>query len=267
MLSASGAGLALETDLLQVRLKINELKAGRIRLENGLKMAKMNYFNSIGVEYNPYTTFGQSSAPSLDNIRLTDDIAGFESPEYYYRDVEDVAASQEETRLLDLSVESKRLEKRMALGEALPQIAVGASYGYNNVIDKGAMNGLVFGMVQIPLSDWGGTARKLQRLDAQMQKAENDREYLGRQLVLQVHKLWLDLNAAWEQLQVSLENRDMSRSLMEQMRVQYDAGMVSVSEFLQTETAYAQAESELLDSQIAYRTALRAWLDKSDAGK
>ena len=230
-------------------------------------MAKMNYFNSIGVEYNPYTTFGQSSAPSLDNIRLTDDIAGFESPEYYYRDVEDVAASQEETRLLDLSVESKRLEKRMALGEALPQIAVGASYGYNNVIDKGAMNGLVFGMVQIPLSDWGGTARKLQRLDAQMQKAENDREYLGRQLVLQVHKLWLDLNAAWEQLQVSLENRDMSRSLMEQMRVQYDAGMVSVSEFLQTETAYAQAESELLDSQIAYRTALRAWLDKSDAGK
>lgn len=267
VLSASGAGLALETDLLQVRLKINELKAGRIRLENGLKMAKMNYFNSIGVEYNPYTTFGQSSAPSLDNIRLTDDIAGFESPEYYYMDVEDVAASQEETRLLDLSVESKRLEKRMALGEALPQIAVGASYGYNNVIDKGAMNGLVFGMVQIPLSDWGGTARKLQRLDAQMQKAENDREYLGRQLVLQVHKLWLDLNAAWEQLQVSLENRDMSRSLMEQMRVQYDAGMVSVSEFLQTETAYAQAESELLDSQIAYRTALRAWLDKSDAGK
>ena len=267
VLSASGAGLALETDLLQVSLKINELKAGRIRLENGLKMAKMNYFNSIGVEYNPYTTFGRSSAPSLDNIRLTDDIAGFESPEYYYRDVEDVAASQEETRLLDLSVESKRLEKRMALGEALPQIAVGASYGYNNVIDKGAMNGLVFGMVQIPLSDWGGTARKLQRLDAQMQKAENDREYLGRQLVLQVHKLWLDLNAAWEQLQVSLENRDMSRSLMEQMRVQYDAGMVSVSEFLQTETAYAQAESELLDSQIAYRTALRAWLDKSDAGK
>ena len=55
--------------------------------------------------------------------------------------------------------------------------------------------------------------------------------------------------------------------VMEQMRVQYDAGMVPVSEFLQTETAYAQAESELLDSQIAYRTALRAWLDKSDAGK
>ena len=84
--------------------------------------------------------------------------------------------AQEEAALLDISVESKRLEKQMAMGEALPQIAVGASYGYNDFINKGSMNGMVFGMVKIPITDWGGTARKMQRIDAQMRKIESDRE-------------------------------------------------------------------------------------------
>ena len=177
---------------------------------------------------------------------------------------EDVAAGLEETKLLDLAVESKRLEKRMALGEALPQIGVGVTYGYNNVIDKGSMNGLVFGMVQIPLSDWGKTARKMQRLDAQMQKAENDRLYLQRQLVLQIHKLWLDLTASWEKLQVSEENADMAEALMTRMHDQYSAGMVAVADLLQAQTQFAQAESDLLDSRIEYRTALQAYLDRTE---
>ena len=262
VLSASDAGLALETDLLQVRLKMNQIRAGETQLRNGIKLAKMNFFNSIGLEYNPYSTFSRDSLPRLEDIRLTDEISELLPPENYYRTAEEVAAGQEEMKLLDLSVESKRLEKRMALGEALPQIGVGVTYGYNNVIDKGSMNGMVFGMVQIPISDWGKTARKVQRLDAQMQKASNDRLYLQRQLVLQIHKLWLDLTASWEQLQVSRENADMAETLMVRMQDQYSAGMVAVSDLLQAQTQFTQAESELLDCQIAYRTALRSYLDK-----
>ena len=263
-LSASGAGLALETDLLQVRLKINETRSQEISLKNGIRLAKMSFFNSIGLEYNPYRTFGRDSLPDIDDIRLVDDIGDLLSPDNYYVPAEDVAGEQEESRLLDMSVEAKRLEKRMAVGETLPQIAVGASYGYNNVIDKGSMNGLVFGMVQIPISDWGKTARKVQRLDAQMQKAENDRLYLQRQIVLQINKLWLDLTAAWEKYQVSLESLGMAETLLSQMRDQYSAGMVPVSDLLQAQTQVAGAESALLDSRIAYRTALQAYLDRTE---
>lgn len=261
-LSAADAGLALETDLLQVRLKLNEVKSGKVRLKNGLRLAKMDFLNSIGVQYNPYSTFSRDSIPYIDDIRLVDSLGALESPDRYYRNAEEVAASREETRLLDLSVESKRLEKKMAIGEALPQIAVGASYGYNNVLDKGSMNGLVFGIVQIPITDWGKTARKVQRLDSELQKADNDRLYLQRQIVLQTHKLWMDLTASWEQLQVSMENTDMAETLLAQMRDQYSAGMVPVSELLRVQTDAARAKSDLLDRQIAYRTALAAYLDK-----
>lgn len=263
VLSASGAGLAVETDLLQVRMKMNGLKVGKISLENGIRLAKMNFFNSIGVDYNPYRTFSRDSVPYIDDIRLVDELPELLPPEDCYRPEDEVAMEQEEARLLDISVESGRLEKRMAVGETLPQIAVGASYGYNNFIDKGSMNGLVFGMVQIPISDWGKTARKMQRIDARIQKAENDRMYLQKQLELQIHKLWMDLTAAWEQVQVAQENRDLAEVLLYQMKEQYKAGMVAVSDLLQVQASLAQAESDLTDRKVEYRNILQEYLGRT----
>ena len=72
----------------------------------------------------------------------------------------------------------------------------------------------------------------------------------------------MDLTASWEQLQVSMENTDMAETLLAQMRDQYSAGMVPVSELLRVQTDAARAKSDLLDRQIAYRTALAAYLDK-----
>ena len=48
-----------------------------------------------------------------------------------------------------------------------------------------------------------------------------------------------------------------------QMRDQYHAGLVPVSDLLEAQTSASQAESGLLDSRIAYRTALQAYLDKA----
>lgn len=53
--SAYKAGLATENDLLQVKLKQNEVRSGKIRVKNGIRLAKMNLFNSIGQPYTPYT--------------------------------------------------------------------------------------------------------------------------------------------------------------------------------------------------------------------
>ena len=262
VLAATEAGLAVETDLLQVKMRINELRVDGVRLRNGIRLSKMNLLNTVGVEYNPYSTFGNDSIPYIDDIRLTDSLSDMQSPENYFRVAEDAAMAQEEAALLDISVESKRLEKQMAMGEALPQIAVGASYGYNDFINKGSMNGMVFGMVKIPITDWGGTARKMQRIDAQMRKAENDRAYLQRQLTLQIHQLWMDLTASWEQLQVAMEDVAMAEALQEKMYSQYEAGMSPMSELLEAQTGLSEARSGLTDSRIAYRMAVRAYLDR-----
>ena len=218
---------------------------------------------TAGVEYNPYMTIRNDSIPFIDDIRLTDSLSELLSPERYYCPEDEVAANLDETKLLDLSVESKKLEKRMALGEALPQLGVGALYGYNNFMNKGSMNGAVFAVLQIPISDWGKTSRKMQRIDYQLQKSENEREYLQTQLVLQVHKLWMDLTAAWEKLQVAEETAATAEAVERQMYDHYLAGMVTISELLQTQTQLTDARNQVLDGKIAYQTALTAYLDKT----
>ncbi len=260
--SACAAGLASRNDLLQVSLRQNELKSGKIQLKNGIRLAKMNLFNSIGLEYNPYSTVPNDSIPYIDDIVLTDRLDSLSPPQTYYRPEEEVAAGLEESRLLEISVQSKRLEKKMAMGEALPQIGVGASYGYNRMITDGRMNGAVFAMVQIPLSDWGKTARKMQRYDRQLEKAQNEQEYLDAQLVLQVRKLWLDIEASWEQMLVARESVTVAESSVSELSAYYHAGMSPLSELLQAQTQLQQASEELIEKSIDYKIALQAYLNR-----
>lgn len=261
--AAVAAGLATGNDLLQVSLKRNEIKSGKIRVRNGIRLAKMNLFNSIGLKYNPYSTIRNDSIPYIDDIVLTDRLEGIEAPDSYYRPEEEIAASQEETRLLDLSVQAKQLEKKMTIGETLPQVGIGASYGYGNLIDKGQMNGAVFAIVQIPISDWGKNSRKIQRYEYQIQKAENERDFLNAQIILQVRQLWLDLTSSWEQLLVAQESVEAARASVNQLNEYYKAGLSPLSEVLQAQTQLQQCSDAYTDQCISYRTALQAYLNRA----
>lgn len=252
------AGLAADVDMMQVELKRSELHSGKIQLENGIRLAKMNMLNGIGIAYT-YIPRADSDLPYIDDIIFVNRLDSFAAPEKYYVNENDVAAQQEETRLLELSVEAKRLEKRMVIGESLPQIAVGASYGYTNILDKGNMNGAVYALVQIPLSDWGKNARKIQRYNYQMEKARNEQEYLSEQILLQIRQLWLNLVTTWQQLQVSNESVKTAQTNADQSLAYYKAGMISLSDLLQAQTALRNTVEEQINQAIAYRTALQAY--------
>ena len=72
---------------------------------------------------------------------------------------------REENRLLEISVDAKKLEKRMVLGEVLPQIGIGGTYGYGAVIGEGRFNGALFATLKSPVTEWGKYSRKLQRYE------------------------------------------------------------------------------------------------------
>lgn len=48
----------------------------------------------------------------------------------------------------------------MALGEALPQVMLGASYGYSYLTEKSKWNGVAFVTVKVPITDWGKISKK-----------------------------------------------------------------------------------------------------------
>lgn len=259
--AAYEAGLVTEDELLQVKLARNELLSNEVQLDNGLKLAKMNLLNSIGQSYTVISANASEERPYIDSIVLADEEGLPGPPEAYYADEESIAASMEETRLLELQVEAAELQKKMALGEALPQLAVGATYGYYDFTGKGDFNGLAFATVQIPISDWGRTGAKMKRLQTQVDKAASQRDYLQSQIILGVRQSWVELNSAWSQYQLALDSEAAAEASFGRVERNYEAGMVTIAELLQSQTSLRQASDKRADALNSYRQALRKWLD------
>ncbi len=259
--NAVASGLASETDLLQIELKRSELKAGKKKAQSGEKLLKMNLLNSVGIEYSISSLSASQQAPLLDSIKLqTSAELVPESPEHYYQDVDRILDAMGEKELLDLQVKAKRLEKEMAIGEALPQVGVGVSAGYSNLYgNAGKFNSIAFATVQVPLSDWGKVSRKAQRIELQIQKAENQRDFLSEQLHLQVEKYWLDLTSSYDEWEVAKEKREVAERLYNLSVSHFQNGLVSSSELLQAEASFLQAASAESDALSSYRKAVIAY--------
>ena len=257
--AALSAGLATESDLLQVRLKQSQLKSARLQLDGGLRLAKMDLFNAIGVEYAALSSCATPDVPYIDDFVLDSGTGPLESPERFRIPDEEMAASMEEMQLLEVQVEAKRLEKKMVLGETLPQVAFGGGYGYSHHIGEGKFNGTLFAMVSIPLSDWGKTAGKLQRYGNEVAKAENERAYLDSQLLLKARKMWIDLETSWEQIAVAGEAAALARDSYARQFASYEAGMSTMSELLQIQTELQDCEDAYAEACIAYRSGLDSY--------
>ncbi len=254
------AGLSAETETLQLELKNTGLAASRRKVESGIRLCKMNLLNAIGMEYSVTRAGAADGRPYLDDVVLDMQSSLPETPDSYWRDAESVVMQMDETQLLALQVKSKRLEKKMAVGEALPQVTVGVGAGYYDLNDAGKSNAVAFATVQIPLSDWGKTARKAQRLETEVQKAENERDYLQKQLRLQLDKLWLDLTSAYDQWQLAEQSLSTSQRLYDTALSNYSAGLIPLQELLDAETTLRTDSSSRCDALIAYRNAVREYL-------
>lgn len=250
--SLRAAGIVTDSEVQQLRLRHGELRKERLRLKGGLRLAKMDLFNSIGLDYS-YTL--------IDDIRVVSLPERLDPPQTYFIPEEQQAAATGEAQLLELQLKAKELEKKMILGEALPSLGIGASAGYGHYIGDGSFNGIVFAMLKLPLSDWGKTSRKLQRQDTEILKVANEKKYLDAQLVLRSRQRWLELELAWEQMLLSEENLAYAEDELSRCQGSFEAGLVTLSELMQAQTTLRQAQDSLIDDRIAYKTAIAEYLN------
>ncbi|MCF0164578.1 MAG: TolC family protein [Bacteroidales bacterium] len=258
--AAVGAGLATRTDLLQAEQKLSSLKSDATKLSNGIILSKMNLCNLIGQDFAVLKAASSVEKPYIGDISFGS-LPVLESPEKFYRDEEEICRSMEEVKLLSLSEEASRLQKKITVGESLPQLSIGASYGYNNILNHQSVNGMVYAMVKIPLTDWGGGSHKIRNKEYQAQKAANDREYLSEQVLLGVRKLWMDAVAAWQQIDAEQQATAVAEARLKSVEADYKAGLATSSDLLQAQTSLLESRQNLTDSQTAYQIAIRKYLN------
>lgn len=258
------AGLAVETDLTAVKIKMAELKAGRSKLELGLRVAKMNLLNQSGIRYNVHRTL-QSEYTHIDDFVLEGSLGEVLRPEDVWVDEEAAVSALGEVELLQMQVDAARLQRRMTMGESLPSVALGAMYGHFGLVGKPNFNGAVFATVQIPITDWYKNSRKMERQRIDMLKAENQRDFYRDQLVLQLRQLYMELCAAYDQLQIARESEALSSRRLQQLVDTQAAGLCAVTDVLMAQNEQRTAMENYINAGADYMAALESY--RSRIGK
>ena len=270
------AGLAVETDLSAVRIKMAELKAGRSKLDLGLRVAKMNLLNQSGIVYNVHRTL-QSEYPHIDDIVLEGSLGEVPRPEDVWVDEEAAVSALGEVELLQMQVDAARLQRRMTMGGALPSVALGAMYGHFGLVGRPNFNGAIFAIgavlfhlvviafTQVPLTDWYKTSRRMERQRIDMLKAENQRDFYRNQLVLQLRQLYMELCAAYDQLQISRESQALASRRFQQLVETQAAGLCAVTDVLMAQNEQRTAMENYINAGADYLAALESY--RSRIGK
>lgn len=256
--SAVAAGLALPTDLTAVELKMEELRAGRSKLDAGLRIAKMNLLDKTGVKYNAYRSI-ESEYPYIDAFVLEGDFDDIMTPDRAYVDEETIVSSMDESALLQMQVEAKNIERRMTLGQTLPSVVFGASYGYSKMLTSPKFNGAMYAVLQIPITDWGKNSRRLERQGIEIRKAENERDFYRSQLVLQIRQLYMELCYSYDMMQIARRSEELASRHLSQLKSSYDAGMCTLAELLSGENDSRNAGEAAIDATLDYLSNLQEY--------
>ena len=258
--AAYRAGLAIERNLLELRQEYNSLKAQRSKLLSGIRLAKMDLFNMVGIRYTVVRMPSEETVPNIDDIVLSDDLPYLLEPSNYYYDPENALASMSESKLLELSVKSHELQKKIIRADAMPQIGIGATYGYGRLVGVPKLSGGVFASIRIPLSDWGKVSHRMKQEEALKQKAINDREYLESQLILQSRQLWENVISSWDMLEIAEDELELKRIILHQVEMDYEAGMATLTDVLSAQNGLRTAATDLLDAQINYNNSVSRYI-------
>lgn len=203
---------------------------------------------------------GQAPDPQAAPLPLLDPkelLATLEGPELLNRDSADtfekaLAAAEEQLELEALRQEQKALLLTAELTgkERAPQLGLSLyqSRFFGNSIDQGAQISLSW-----PIFDWGSIAakKKAQLSQAKAQLAEVEEKALAiRQRVAQ---LWNQWQAAQNVRDLLTTQAARYEELARESRIGYDLGMLTLTDVLQTETAFRAAGVDLIQAQARIR--------------
>jgi outer membrane protein TolC len=237
--TAAEAGLVSKNDILKVKLKKKEIESNQVKVENGIRLSNQALCQLIGLEMQ-------------GTLTLTDTLGDFsEMPNWGHVDNQSAVLGRKEKQLLDLQVDAEKLKKKMALGETLPHVTVGGTASYGNLIfDHFTANALAFATLQVPLTGWWEASHKLKQQDILIQKAENERADFTQKMYLETMQAWNNVDDAYNQYQLAgLALQDAEANLHD-VKADYDAGLVPVSELLEAQTLLLQAQNQLTDALI-----------------
>lgn len=253
--AAVDAGVAMNNDYLKVELKRNGYNADIVDADNGIRLIKMLLGQQIGL--------GAEAG-----IDIAADMPAAVPPMPYnmYVNSSEALARTNDYRMLQKNVEAKSLERRMEVGKYLPKLAVGAGWFYHDVFNQSHNFGAVMVTLEVPVSGWWGGSHAIKRKTLALDNARTELSNLGQKIEIEMSDKWDNLTAAHRKMEIAFEAIDQSKENLRLSRVYYEAGMNTITDLLDAETIYREAQDNFIAAYGAYRLSEAQYLSVTGRG-
>lgn len=248
------AGVTNRNDLLQVQLRKGEIESAQIEVDNQFSTVSQLLAQHVGkageavdvvlpAELNAQIEGGAEARSSLVALPLS-----------IKTDHQTAVSSTSQYRLLEKNVESQRLQHKMKVGENLPMIGVGASYGYNNLIDKGRGAGALFAGVTIPISDWWGGSHAIKRQKLAYEDAKEQLEDSSEKLIIHMNNAWSAVESSHKKLLIAHDAIAQADENLRLHKDYYSVGKTNMSDLLKAQEQYQSARDRYTDAYALFQT-------------
>ena len=235
------AGLVMPNDLLQVQLRQNDIQSQRLKLNNGISIVRLLLSQYCGLRDTSFVISYQSDVIS---------------PLATKQDHRQALLGTAEYQLLDKQVEAANLQKKLAIGQNLPSVAVGAGYNYHNLLDNNTTFGMVFATVSVPISDWWAGSHAIKRRKIEHQKAVEQLEDNAQQLQIRMQNTWNGVEESYQQLLLAQRSIEQAEENLRLNRNYYNAGISKMSDLLEAQMLYQQSCDRRTDAFADYQNKL-----------
>ena len=233
------AGVAMRNDLLQVELRQNDISSQKLKLQNGLSLVRMLLSQYCGLRDTSFVITWQTDDAQLLGLSGSESVAAL--PEY---------------QLLQKQVEATGLQKKMAVGQNLPSVAVGAGYTYHNLLDNNHTFGMVFATVSVPITDWWSGSHAIKRKAIEHQKAQEQLTDNAELLKIRMQNARNGVEESYQQLMLAQRSIEQAKENLRLNRDYYRAGTSKMSDLLEAQLLYQQSLDKHTDAFADYQNKL-----------
>lgn len=247
---AVDAGVAMPNDALKVDIQRNKYRSDMVDLDNGIKLMKMLLAQQIGM--------------GTDNLVDINEEVPAEMPAYPNSMFIDSSTALPDTydyQLLQKNVEAKALEKKMEVGNYLPSVAVGAGWFYHDMFEQNQNFGGVMVTVSVPISGWWGGSHAIKRKSLALENARTELSDLSQKLEIEMTDKWDNVTAAHRKMSIAAEAIRQGAENLRLNQAYYEAGMSTITDLLDAQTLYRQAQSDYISAYGQFRMSQSQYLD------
>lgn len=258
--AAVDVGMAMGNDLLRIESKRSELQYQRQKAANGEKLCRMALCNAIGVDLET-------------QITVTDSLPSPEVPESLVPDI----AQRPELQMLEMQVKATEEQIKMTRADYLP--TVGLSLGYNyygNIKMKGSVDvgggmlvpftqeyrdGIFMGVlaVDIPIFHWGEGHKKIKRARLEAENARTSLEHNRDLMELESRQAAINLTDGRNMIATADIALRQAEENLRVMQNRYDESMATLTDLLDAQTQWHQAQSNRIEALTQFQIYLTAW--------